>query len=216
MERTRITITIDPFILDAVDALISYGSASNRSQAIEQLVRRGVALDQLGHLCIILDSDAPVSPTNLATIQSIAREYPIKTLSVIFPGEAGNQVSSIRTALATLVPLSHSRDLSGSFGSANALRMLYDQLSSHILVLDLHKSLPSNLPQTMVLQHLTSTMLATRSVTADPAQLDTFITTALTLLDKDALLQTPAGYADLNTTLFPILQERSRVSVYAL
>lgn len=186
MRRERLTITLDQELLTAVDATIDGSAIRNRSHAIEDAIRHGLALHQLTTAVVTGES------TDL---------LPVLQASGI------HQVFVIGAEVA--LPGLTVRTLPSEFGDATALSLVANELNHPFVIIQATNCLPESFLPAYV-SHTKSKHLLTHILTTTGT---TFVPTGCSIADPAILQALPAGTASLEA-LFAHLAKAGKVGAY--
>lgn len=210
MQRERLTITLEPEVITAIDSLIDQQTLRNRSQTIEHLIRQGLGLHDLQKAVLFWENDwsQPAIESSLQLLSSTNIRWlylalpnncnPSDLLAVInqaYPGRFEQKI----------IPI--------DFGSGSALALLKNQLDNSFLLLwpeevDLPKSL---LPiYTFHRQHRSTLTMMISSQDGH-----TFHNCNLAIAEPDLFNFIPSGPVSLRDNTFPLLLKNGKVKAYA-
>lgn len=210
MSRDRLTITLDEALLTAVDTTIDGSAVRNRSHAIEHLIREGLHLYELSY--IVLTAGGPTDAAILLQLAERVHGTNITHSVIISDPTHPTWAQELTLSLATLAPGLTSTTIPGDFGSAAAITLLADQLTTPFLFVKLGEA--TVLPTSFLpfytehrRNHKTVTHLLT---TTDGAS---FALSGCSVISPDFVTHIPAGRAELDD-VFPLLAKAGRVGTY--
>ena len=211
MNRERITITIEGDLLPVVDKLIDGKLIRNRSHALESAVRSGLALQEMGTVFFIYGKKNPTQEQT-EQLAKILQAFPYLTSYVITPSSAQAEAllwhtSFLQQSNSGELP----KSLPGDFGSAAAL-LLAKQTSPHFLIIDLDNL--STQPDTLLsafVSHHRDTSLVTHLLVNSGLE---FSYSGFSFSRAEMMSIIPAGPADIDTDIFPLLSKTRKVSTY--
>jgi hypothetical protein len=207
MLRERITITLEPSLIDAVDLLVDGQTLRNRSHAIEHLLKEGIGLHELEHAFLFFAEGW--TQVQLDAVLRLCKEAEIRTLFLCLP--TGNpRTEEVTTACSTfatqLVP--------SDFGSGGALVLKKESIAHPFLMAWIGPGLaiPKNLllPFTFHRQHHA---LLTRVLTSSDGQ--AYQAAGIDIAQPELIDIIPAGIISLQDNVFPQLIREAKMRGYA-
>ena len=195
MKRLRLTITINPELLPAVDQLIDRQEIRNRSQAIESLVEDGLGLR--GRCQVVLITGPATLPSQVQTV--------LDQLQPLCP----------QTCYSLGQPFPDTEPLANHFGSGAALLLTKAIPNSVYLIIDLAYTLPSPLMEKVsaaYVQHKQNGPIITNLMQSSNGLELSY--SGVTIASPTILSLIPAGKSDLFQDVFPLLAQSSKLGIY--
>lgn len=211
MLRERITITVEPGLVTAIDSLVDRQTLRNRSHAIEHLLKEGLGLHQVEQA--VLFFDAPWQAEQLKEVAAACTSLGIGTLFIGLPlGEAA-RVSELGASLRDLGEFIVTH-LPTDFGSGGALLLQREALAHPFLVFWVGPGLhaPASVLPAYVF-HRQHHALLTRLVRPSDGS---YAPAGIDILQPDLLAHIPAGQTDLIRDIYPELTRSANVRAYVL
>lgn len=210
MSRDRVTITLDDALLSAVDGTIDGSAVRNRSHAIEHLIRQGLHLHELTHVVLVAGT-ATTTPL-LPQLTDRLKETSVTHCMIVSDPVDPNWANDTVAALAQLAPKLQTRILPGDFGSAAALTLAAQKLTTPFLIVEIaaHTALPSSFLRVYSSHHRTDCVVTHLLATHDGS---TFQPTGVSVASPDLISEVPAGHSQLSD-VFPLLAKAGRVGAY--
>jgi hypothetical protein len=132
MHRQRLTITLDPHLLEAVDARVDDHTLRNRSQAIEHYLVLGLGLRHTQQT--IWFPDHPTH-TQIEGIISLLQSVQCVALTVALPLSEHGKGHELRAVIANHAPQLETVLVASDFGTGGTLQLARADLSSDFLLL---------------------------------------------------------------------------------
>ena len=206
MKRERITITIDPEMLPALDHLVDGDQIRNRSQAIEQTLKSGLKLSELTAVFFILGMKKEVNPALVDFLSA----FPLEHLYLV--ASSDTNIFGLEASLTQLVPFSETHVVPADFGDAAAILLSAKKLSPSFLIIDLDQlMLPSVSPLATYAFHRQQGARLTQLITPTG---DSFASSGISFAQREIVEAIPAGLASLKQDIFPILLKAGTVRTY--
>jgi|GEM_PF-3246656 len=212
MKRERITITIDTDLLPAVDKLIDKETIRNRSHALEYAVRRGLALQELTSVFFI-QGEKILNPEVTEKLAHLCGQFPLRAVyGIATTAQAASAQLWQQSFAQHLSNQVESRLLPADFGTATALLLEKETVSPLFLLINLDRviTLPENLLPSFTF-HLQQNATLTHLVETNGT---TFTPSGISIVSKEILSSIPAGRAELEGNVFPLLAKLGKVSTY--
>jgi len=211
MFRERVTITLEPEVLVAIDSLIDSQVLRNRSHAIEHLLKEGLGLHQLEQAFLFFGDDW--QQAQLEKVLELLAPLAVKQLFIVLP------TASQHYAEISALIHAHSPDrftltqVPADFGSGGAVVLQKAQITQPILLITIDAQFhpPSSLlpAYTFHRQHhsiLTEFVCYTGKGEHQAA--------GLVLANPELLLHIPAGIISLQETVYPALAKENNLRAY--
>lgn len=212
MLRDRLTITLNPELVKAVDLLVDRQTIRNRSHAIESLLQEGLALRHFTRAFLFLDETATI--LNTEPVFALLGTSSITELTVCtLPGASEAVLHAVRTRAADFPSLTIT-EVPGQFGSGGAILLQKDLLKNDFAVL-WPSRFPSPLPHSLIplyTAHRQRVHLATLLLDAKDGE---FAWCGIAVLSPEAIDRIPMGQSEIGSTLFPALKKEGRLGVIA-
>lgn len=206
--RERITITLEPDLVAAADALVDRSSIRNRSHALEHLIKEGLGLHLLRQAFFFVD-EGWTQPA-LDSVVALCASQGIATVYLAAPAHLR---SDIRTLIAAKSPDIDLQDVPLDFGSGGALVLKKGELAHPFLLAWI--SAASSVPRELTgayLAHRQRNALATQLVVAEG---DAYRPCGIAIAQPEILAYVPAGAVSLEATVFPELLKAGKLGTYA-
>ena len=204
MLRHRITVTLEPDLVAAIDTLVDRQTLRNRSHAIEHLLKEGLGLHELEQaFFFIQDSWAQ---TQIEAALAACLDLGVRE---VFLSPAAEEVVAIIRAKAPDLKIT---PVPADFGSGGAILLKKEQLLHPALLFWVSADLriPANLLAVYAF-HRQHHRLLTQVIFSDEAQ---FKSAGVAILEPELAGHIPAGVVDLQTGVFPALAKASNVRAY--
>ena len=217
MPRSRLTITLDSDLLDAVDTLIDGDSLRNRSQAIEHYLSRGIGIHEMRQAFLFF-SDQFIQ-SQLESVLSACLKDGIHSLFICTHSRNMSQASELAAVItdfafkrsmpdfftSTSVPL--------DFGSGAAILLQKAQLESAFLLCWFGDSFqsPASFLKSYLFHRNHGNPVTLLLRTTESLQ---FESCGLAIAQPEVLVAIPAGLSDLVDTVFPQLVKEGKVMGY--
>ena len=206
MLRERLTITLEPDLIAAADALVDKSSIRNRSHALEHLIKEGLGLHLLRQAFIFAD-DTWEQPQAEALVK-LCQNQGIDTIFLCAKSE------SARADLRTLAPEITIQDVPLDFGTGGAVLLQQTNLQHPFLLAWLNPAL--TLPKSLIgayAAHRRQNQTVTQLITGNG---ETFASAGIYIANPSLLPLIPAGQASLEQTVFPELLKNGNMATYAI
>jgi len=203
MQRERITITLEPDLIAAADALVDKSAIRNRSHALEHLIKEGLGLHLLKQAFVFIGDDWSQSQVN--DLRLLCTRQGIETLYL-----CGKQ-ADVRLALSE-TPYSLV-DVPLDFGSGGSVLLQQANIKHPFLLIWLNAAL--QLPESLIgpyTAHRQLHAVATQLVTGNS---QTYQNAGIAVADPTLLARIPAGIVQLEQTVFPELLKTGKLGTYA-
>jgi hypothetical protein len=209
MLRSRITVSLDPALVQAADSLVDGAVVRNRSHAFEVLMRQGLGLSELTTLIILAQPDW--QPAQLTQLASLTKQVPLETLYWVASADLPGR-SDLSFSISTEFPTLKADSLPGEFGDGGALSLLKGKLTQPALLIWLSTDLqlPSSLLPAYAFHrqhHSTLTDLVQPNNTS-------YTRLGVSIAKPELCDAIPAGRSDLLPDVFPVLSKQGRVRAY--
>jgi hypothetical protein len=208
--RDRLTITLNPELVKAVDLLVDRQTIRNRSHAIERVLQEGLALRHFRRAFLFLDSQ-----TTALTIEAV---FPLLTGSSMselilcpLPGASETVLQAAKIRGADFPTLSVTECI-GQFGSGGALLLQKEQLKYDFAVL-FPSLMVAPLPGSLIPLYTAHRQGNSHATLLLAAKNTEFIWNGIAVLSPESLSFLPMGASELGDTLFPLLQKEGRLGV---
>jgi len=205
--RERITVTLEPALIDSIELLVDGQTLRNRSHAIEHLLKEGLGLHELQQAFLFFEPGWTAS--QLTAVLSLCRLADIRTFFLCLPtgDPRTDEVRNLTKAFTTqLVPL--------DFGSGGALALQKEKISHPFLLVWLRPglSIPTNITQLFTF-HRQHHAILTRVLT--PHGDAEYSAAGVDIAQPELIDSIPAGIVSLQATVFPNLAREAKMRGYA-
>jgi hypothetical protein len=210
--RERLTVTLNPELVKAVDTLIDRRKLRNRSHAIEHLIQEGLSLHQFGQVFFYIGREW--TQEQLAAALETCASSNVFTLWLCPLGEG------VREADAQAILGQDGRftwhAVPGQFGSGGALLLKKEELRHPFAAIWIGvPGLPARYPTSLLpayAYHRQQPGLATLVLATGPDH--TYPWSGTAILHPDLLGRLPVGPADLASQTFPQLAKEGTLNTY--
>jgi hypothetical protein len=210
MSRDRLTITLDPELLTAIDATIDGSSVRNRSHAIEHVLRLGLEAHRLTTLVLVVDN-TPAASLLPELLQKLAH-VPLQMCALISLPEHPGWTQDMQLSISSLAPHLKIRVVPVDFGSGAALTLLADDLTGPFIIaqLDTATKLPASFLAFYTAHRQQGSLITQFLVTQNGQQ---FLASGCSIAEPELIAHIPAGRAQLSD-VFSQMAEAGRVGTY--
>jgi hypothetical protein len=206
MYRERLTVTLDPELLTAIDQLVDGQTLRNRSHAIEHLLKEGIGIHELRQAFVFFDNGWTAE--QLATLAALLGKTSVKKL---FLGMPAAQMAEINAVLREANPDLEPEQVPPDFGDGGAIVLKRAKIDRPFLIFRLGSGFHTPLSLIPAYAfHRQHHAPLTRLLTQDyqPAEIE--------IANPEILVTIPAGIADLRTNVFPALAKEGKVRGYVI
>lgn len=210
MKRERITITIDHELIPAIDALVDGEAIRNRSHALEVAARRGLAVAELGAVFFIYRNTSTIEIPQLAAALATIAPPQWYCISAT-PDMPAASLWMESLAQSMKEPPKEKMVVPGDFGTAAAILLHKDRLPPHFLIIDLGMVTTPDTLLSAYIHHRAHSHIVTSFLRGDGL---TYQALGWHLATRSLTEHIPAGFASLETGVFPTLAKAGRISTY--
>lgn len=211
MLRERVTVTLQPELIQAVDLLVDRQTLRNRSHAFEHLLKEGLGLHELQHAFLFFAEGW--TQAQLEAVLTLCADIGVRTLLLCLPTA---QVADALAILANHPSAAQvtSQTVPPDFGSGGALLLQRVSLTHPFLLFWLgpELALPSNLIQPYTFHRQHHAVLTRVIHSADG---HTYRASGVDIAQPELLDAIPAGIVSLEAVVFPQLIRDARIRGYA-
>lgn len=213
MFRERLTITLEPELVAAIDSLIDKRTLRNRSQTIEYLLTEGLGLHLLEHAFLFFDPTWQQS--QLEAVIKLCTAARIRHFFLVMPTHEMSKVPEITTILHGAITDESIQitPVPADFGTGGALMLQKEKLTQPFLIVHLGEQLhlPTSLlpPYVFHRQHhgpLTQLLTETGSNKWQSAGIE--------IAEPELIHRIPAGIVSLEESVYPLLVQENNVRAY--
>jgi len=211
MQRERLTITVDPDLLEGVDLIVDKNTIRNRSHALEHLVREGLGLRELQQAFFFFSPEW--LPEQVKTAAQLCLHEGIATIYLGINSAQQKQLSEIENLIYGISSDFILTTVPTDFGDGGSLILQKERLTTPFLALWLDSNL--HLPKTLIapyIFHRQHHCLLTQVLHTLDGQNYTFSSCAL--IQPELIDHISAGIISLRTTTFPELVKAGKVRGY--
>ena len=209
MLRERITVTLEPDLVAAIDTLVDRQTLRNRSHAIEHLLKEGIGLHQLEQAFLFFEEGWTTN--QLEAILQLCKPLSIQRFFICLPSSQTAQAQELAAQIqsqnyeAISVP--------ADFGSGGAIILQKERLTNPFLIFWLGPTLA--VPQSLLpayVFHRQHHSLLTRLLA--PIGQDGFQSAGIDIAQPELISHIPVGLTSLKETVFPALAKESKIRGY--
>lgn len=214
MLRDRLTITLEPDLVQAIDQLVDGDTLRNRSHAIEHLLREGLGLYQLSQAFLFFEEEWEQSHLD-QVIRLVLREQ-IKQIYLVLPSGSPTLVQDIQSLVYRHeLPSNAIQIVPAEFGSGGALALQKENLAFPFLLIwvDAQLVTPQSLAQAFTF-HRQHHSLLTQLLHSSGSQHFRF--SGIAIAEPEIIQSIPSGIASLRESVFPELLKAGKVRGYPI
>lgn len=205
MQRERLTITIEPDLIKAVDETINKQSIRNRSHAIETLIKKGLSIGSLNQAFIFLRNGW--TPERLSHLLLELKQIEIKKIYFCNQTKESLNPDTFKTEIEI-------EEVSNTFGSGGALLLKKEDLTNQFITIFLSDApTPSQNLLAAHSFHLINKPLCTHLIaTQNTVELKW---SGFDIIEPEAINYINMGVSEIDETLLPTLLKENKLKTYA-
>ena len=211
MYRERLTITLEPELLAAIDGMVDKQLLRNRSQTIEHLLKEGIGLHELRQAFLFFSE--PADAAVLEQTVMFCANNGISELLLGIPAGQTAQFADMQAVARQAAPTLQITHVPTDFGTGGALVLQRENLSHPFLILTLTPNL--RLPSSILVAyafHRQHHAPLTRLIREEPD--GRYAPCGIEIASPELLVSIPSGIASLSADVFPAMAKGGKVRSY--